>query len=76
MNPSGADKYTIWAAVHVLGSLIPAEQREYELHLAECAQCAAIVSEFAGLPELLAVLESEQAQALVTRGKASIRHRN
>ncbi|WP_144662954.1 hypothetical protein [Paenarthrobacter nicotinovorans] len=76
MNPSGADRYSMWAAVYVLGSLIPAERREYELHLAECAQCVATVREFAGLPELLAVLKPEQAQALVTHGKASMRHRN
>ena len=32
------------AAGYVLGSLDAAERREFELHLAECAECAADVA--------------------------------
>lgn len=48
---------------YVLGSLSPADRAEFERHLADCAECALAVREFAGLPGLLArvspdVLES------------------
>ncbi|MCO4265219.1 zf-HC2 domain-containing protein [Pseudarthrobacter sp. MDT3-26] len=67
MNMNEADTYRHWAAVYVLGSLTPGERREYETHLAECAQCSADVAEFAGLPELLDTLAPEEAQAIGRR---------
>lgn len=51
---------------YVLGSLSPADRSAFERHLADCADCAQSVREFAGLPGLLAkvspeVLESDGA---------------
>jgi hypothetical protein len=40
--------------VYVLGSLSPAERKEFEQHLAGCKECARNVRELAGLPGLLA----------------------
>ena len=39
---------------YVLGSLSPAERKEFEQHLARCKECARNVRELAGLPGLLA----------------------
>ena len=39
---------------YVLGALSPAERRDFEQHLAGCAECARSVRELAGLPGLLA----------------------
>ena len=39
---------------YVLGSLSPAERKEFEQHLAGCDECARNVRELAGLPGLLA----------------------
>jgi anti-sigma factor RsiW len=39
---------------YVLGSLSPAERKEFEQHLAGCKECARNVRELAGLPGLLA----------------------
>ncbi len=43
-------------AAYVLGSLPPAERREYETHLAGCADCQASVRDLAGLPGLLGLV--------------------
>lgn len=40
-------------AAYVLGALSPAERAEYELHLAQCPQCAAAVARLAPIPGLL-----------------------
>src|SRR3954466_12608863 len=37
----------------VLGALEPAEQERVKAHIAECAECAAMHDELAGLPRLL-----------------------
>jgi hypothetical protein len=39
---------------YVLGALSPTERREFESHLADCAECSRSVRELAGLPGLLA----------------------
>ncbi|MCO4254487.1 zf-HC2 domain-containing protein [Pseudarthrobacter cellobiosi] len=71
MNPNVTDKYRQWAPVYVLGSLIPSERREYELHLAGCSNCAAAVTEIAWLPDLLAVLTPKEAQAVGAIGNVN-----
>jgi hypothetical protein len=58
------DRYSTWDAAYVLGSLSPAERREFEEHLAGCSACQAAVSELAGLPGLLAQVPPEDAAVL------------
>ena len=59
--------YAHLGGAYVLGSLSPAERREFELHLSTCDECARHVREVAGLPGLLsrvdrAVLEYDEAE--------------
>jgi hypothetical protein len=44
---------------YVLGALAPAERQEFERHLAGCAECSAAVRQLAGLPGLLARVDSD-----------------
>lgn len=55
-----SDPYADWDAAYVLGSLSPAERRDYERHLTGCPECAHAVSELAGIPGLLARVPAEQ----------------
>ncbi|MEV6319643.1 zf-HC2 domain-containing protein [Nocardia sp. NPDC051787] len=59
------DDYTTWDAPYVLGSLTRAERLEYESHLAGCTECRAAVGELAGLPGMLAMVETETALAMI-----------
>jgi hypothetical protein len=61
---SAPDRFYTWDAAYVLGSLSPAERREYEEHLAGCSSCQAAVTELAGLPGLLAQVPPEDAALL------------
>ena len=47
-------EFAHYDGAYVLGSLSPADRAAYERHLADCADCALAVREFAGLPGLLA----------------------
>ncbi|WP_197382404.1 anti-sigma factor family protein [Mycolicibacterium mengxianglii] len=49
--------YEQWDAAYVLGALSSDERREYESHLTGCASCRRAVSELAGMPALLALLD-------------------
>jgi hypothetical protein len=61
---SAPDRFYTWDAAYVLGSLSPAERRDYEEHLAGCSSCQAAVTELAGLPGLLAQVPPEDAALL------------
>jgi len=56
--PAHTDPYELWDASYVLGSLTPSERREYEDHVAGCAQCRRQLAELSGIPGLLALLDS------------------
>jgi hypothetical protein len=58
------DKFAQWDAAYVLGALSPAERREFEEHMAQCAACQAAVSELAALPGLLAQISPADAAML------------
>lgn len=58
------DKFAEWDAAYVLGSLSPAERREFEEHLVDCPSCQAAVSELAGIPGLLAQVSPADAAML------------
>ena len=45
--------YEMWDGAYLLGSLSPAERREFEAHLDSCEQCSRAVRDLAGLPGLL-----------------------
>jgi anti-sigma factor RsiW len=63
-SPS-SDPYREWDAAYLLGALSPAERREFEEHLAGCADCRAEVAEIAGIPGLLAQMSPENAVSIV-----------
>lgn len=46
-------RYEMWDGSYVLGSLSPAERREFEAHLDGCDECSRAVRDLAGLPGLL-----------------------
>lgn len=45
--------YEMWDGSYILGSLSPAERREFEAHLDGCETCSRAVRDLAGLPGLL-----------------------
>jgi hypothetical protein len=51
--PSTGCPYEMWDGAYVLGSLSPAERREFEQHLDGCDHCSRAVRDLAGLPGLL-----------------------
>ncbi|MEU7767014.1 zf-HC2 domain-containing protein [Nocardia sp. NPDC049190] len=59
------DDYATWDAPYVLGSLTRVERREYEDHLASCVDCQAAVADLAGLPGMLALVDTETALAMI-----------
>jgi hypothetical protein len=69
---SAPDQFATWDAAYVLGSLSPAERREFEEHLAGCSACQAAVTELAGLPGLLAQVPPEDAALLAVVPDESI----
>jgi anti-sigma factor RsiW len=63
--PAGdSHDYATWDAAYVLGSLSPADRREYESHLSVCPLCDQAVSELSGLPALLSKLDGGTVAAM------------
>jgi len=62
---TGHAHYADWDAAYVLGSLSPAERREFETHLEGCERCRGSVAELSGLPGLLGRLDADRAFALL-----------
>lgn len=60
-----ADPYRDWDVAYVLGSLSPAERREFEDHLSVCPSCAGGVGILAGLPGILSAVHPGQAVELL-----------
>lgn len=58
------DRYALWDASYVLGSLTSSERREYESHLTGCSSCRAAVGEMSGVPALLAMLSPADMAAI------------
>jgi hypothetical protein len=56
--PTGCP-YELWDGAYVLGSLSPAERREFEAHLDGCEHCSRAVRDLAGLPGLLSRIGPE-----------------
>jgi anti-sigma factor RsiW len=63
--PAGdSHDYATWDAAYVLGSLSPADRREYETHLSVCPLCDQAVSELSGIPALLSKLDGGTVAAM------------
>ena len=62
---NGHAHYADWDAAYVLGSLSPAERREFETHIEGCERCQVSVAELSGLPGLLGRLDPERAFELL-----------
>jgi anti-sigma factor RsiW len=63
--PAGdSHDYATWDAAYVLGSLSPADRREYETHLSVCPLCNQAVSELSGMPALLSKLDGGMVAAM------------
>jgi hypothetical protein len=58
------DKYVLWDAAYIFGSLSDADRREYEAHLRGCRSCRQSVDELSGLPALLGQLTADEVAAL------------
>jgi anti-sigma factor RsiW len=63
--PTGdSHEYATWDAAYVLGSLSPADRREFEAHLAGCPFCGQAVAELSGMPALLSKLDGGTVAAI------------
>jgi anti-sigma factor RsiW len=67
--PTGeSHDYATWDAAYVLGSLSPADRREFEGHLCVCPLCSQSVSELSGIPALLSKLDGGTVAAMDAGG--------
>jgi anti-sigma factor RsiW len=57
-------RYATWDAAYVLGSLSAADRREFEVHMATCADCREAVGELSGVPALLSLLDRADVVAI------------
>jgi hypothetical protein len=57
--PSTGCPFELWDGSYVLGSLSPADRRDFEAHLDGCATCSRAVRDLAGLPGLLGRIDPE-----------------
>jgi anti-sigma factor RsiW len=63
--PAGdSHEYATWDAAYVLGSLSPADRREFEAHLSGCPLCTQAVAELSGMPALLSKLDTDTVAAI------------
>lgn len=69
--PAVTDDYAMWDAAYVLGSLSPAERREFESHMATCKPCRDAVAEISGMPALLSRLDSDDVAEIDEFGQAA-----
>lgn len=57
-------EYAMWDAAYVLGSLSAGDRREFEVHMGGCASCRQAVTELAGVPTLLSLLDHDEVAAI------------
>ncbi|MFZ0832427.1 MAG: zf-HC2 domain-containing protein [Mycobacterium sp.] len=60
----------MWDAAYVLGSLSPAERRDFEAHMGTCKPCRQAVAEISGMPALLSHLDKHDVAAIDEQGDA------
>lgn len=64
------DRYAMWDAAYVLGSLPAAQRREFETHMAHCPACRSAVADLSGVPALLSQLDGDEVAAIDHSGPA------
>ncbi|GFG97670.1 anti-sigma-L factor RslA [Mycobacterium timonense] len=64
------DRYAMWDAAYVLGSLSAAQRREFETHMAHCPACRDAVADLSGVPALLSQLDRDEVAAIDESGPA------
>jgi Putative zinc-finger len=64
-------EYAMWDAAYVLGSLSPAERREFESHMGTCKACRQAVAEISGMPALLSRLDADDVAEIDEHGQAA-----
>ena len=64
------DRYAMWDAAYVLGSLSAAQRREFETHMAHCPACRSAVADLSGVPTLLSQLDRDEVAAIDQSGPA------
>ncbi|ETB33969.1 hypothetical protein O975_25170, partial [Mycobacterium avium subsp. paratuberculosis 11-1786] len=64
------DRYAMWDAAYVLGSLSAAQRREFEQHMAHCRGCREAVADISGVPALLSRLDHDEVAAIDEAGPA------
>ncbi|HEY1841374.1 MAG TPA: zf-HC2 domain-containing protein [Mycobacterium sp.] len=64
LSAGDSHDYATWDAAYVLGSLSPADRREFEAHLSGCPLCSQAVSELSGMPALLSKLDGDTVAAI------------
>lgn len=64
------DRYAMWDAAYVLGSLSAAQRREFETHMAHCPACRDAVAGLSGVPALLSQLDRDEVAAIDESGPA------
>ena len=70
--PTGeSHEYATWDAAYVLGSLSPADRREFEEHLTVCPPCNQLVSELTGIPALLSKLDGGTVAGIDADGRTA-----
>jgi anti-sigma factor RsiW len=65
------DRYAMWDAAYVLGSLSAAQRREFETHMAHCPACREAVADLSGVPALLSQLDRNEVAAMTESGAAA-----
>ncbi len=58
------DRYAMWDAAYVLGSLSPGDRREFEDHMGYCPACREAVADLSGVPALLSQLSRYDVAAM------------
>ncbi|QZA19891.1 zf-HC2 domain-containing protein [Mycobacterium malmoense] len=71
IGPPG-DRYAMWDAAYVLGSLSASDRRAFEAHMAECPACREAVADLSGVPALLSQLDRDEVAAITESGPGSV----
>jgi hypothetical protein len=65
LSPVGdSDRFALWDAAYVLGSLSESDRGEYEAHLRGCPSCRQSVDQLSGMPAILGQLSADEVAAL------------
>jgi hypothetical protein len=63
-----SDKFSMYDAAYLLGSLTPQDRADFEAHLSECRDCSRSVNQLAGMPGLLANVPPEHTKSVGAEG--------